>query len=451
MGILTPMNSIHEPAREIPIITEVDVCVLGGSCTGTFAAIRAARRGLKVAIVEKQNRFGGVATTGLVCIWHNDLDDIYEEQIIAGLSLETVERLKRRDAVEVRERNPDARYVLNTEELTIELDELIRETEVQPFLHTMYCGAAIAEDGRVEAVFIQNKDGRGAIRAQIFIDATGDGDLAKDCQAPFTIRADLQPPTTCAKIAGLEGINMRQFYNEHRDEFAVPKDAGWSCSIPNGTPVRVHAETHVFGANVADATQLTQAEMEGRRHIRAMMDMVRKHMPERRAQLCLYDLSASIGTRETRRFRAEHQLTEHEVLHGERFPDAIANGTYRVDIHYPEGGGHIFRYLDGREVSTRHDGRVWSRWRDEADSYPLFYQIPYRSMVRRDCPNLIMSGRMIDADQGAYGAIRVMITMNQTGEAAGEAAALAMDGTPTWQVDASALRERLSAGGSIIK
>lgn len=445
------MTTIHETAREIPVINEVDVCVLGGSCTGAFAAIRAARRGLRVAIVEKHNRFGGVATCGLVCIWHNDLDDRFEEQIIAGLSLETVQRLQRRDAVEVRERNPDARYVLNTEELTIELDELIREAKVEPYLHTFYCGAHFADDGSIDAVLIQNKDGRSAIRARVFIDATGDGDLAKDCDAPFSVRSDLQPPTTCAKIAGLEGIPMREFYNKHRDEFAVPKDAGWSCRIPNGGPVRLHAETHVFGANVADAGQWTRAEMEGRRHIRAMMDMVRKHMPERRAELCLLDLSSGIGTRETRRFRAEHQLTESELLYGHRFHDAIANGTYRVDIHYPEGGGHIFRYLDGREVSIRHDSRVWSRWREPADDYPLFYQIPYRTMVRRDCPNLIMAGRMIDADQGAYGAIRVMITMNQTGEAAGEAAALAIHGTPTWQVDPAHLRQRLTDGGSILK
>lgn len=445
------MKMYREPAKDVPIWREVDVCVLGGSCTGAFAAIRAARRGLKVALVEKQNRFGGVATCGLVCIWHNDLDDNYEERIIAGLSLEAVDRLQKRDAVLVRERNPNSRYVLNTEELTIELDELVREAGVEPFLHTMYCGAGVDEEGKIDAVLLQNKDGHGAIRAGVFIDATGDGDLAKDCEAPFSVRTDLQPPTTCAKIAGLEGIDMRAFYNEHRDEFDVPKDAGWNCTIPNGGAARLYAETHVFGANVADAGQLTRAEMEGRRHIRAMMDMVRTHMPERREELCLYDLCSSIGTRETRRFQAEHRLTETELLRGHRFDDAIANGTYRVDIHYPEGGGHIFRYLDGREVSIRHDERTWSRWREEGADTAPFYQIPYRTMVRRDCPNLIMAGRMIDADPGAYGAIRVMITMNQTGEAAGEAAALALDGTPTWRVDPARLRERLADGGSIIK
>ena len=444
------MDLINEPARAIPIIAEADVCVLGGSCTGVFAAVRAARAGRSVVLVEKTNRFGGVATNGLVCIWHNDLDDRYEQQIIAGLSLEVVGRLQRRDAVTVRERNPDTRYILNTEELTIELDELVREAGVVPFLHTVFCRAVRDEGGRIEAVLVENKDGRGAIRASVFIDATGDGDLAKECAAPFSVRADLQPPTTCAKIVGLEGVDMRKFYNQHRGEYGLPEDAGWSCSIPGAGAVRLHAETHCFGANVADARQLTAAEMEGRRHIRGMMDMARRFLPERRAQLCLLALAGSIGTRETRRFQAEHRLTEDEVLHGVRFPDAIANGTYRVDIHYPKGGGHLFKYLDGRQVSTTHRGQEWGRWRPESADNPLFYQIPYRTMVRRDCPNLIMAGRMIDADSGAFGAIRVMITMNQTGEAAGVAASLAVDGTATWRIDPMALRARLAAGGSIV-
>jgi hypothetical protein len=445
------MRTINETARDIPIIEEVDVCVLGGSCTGVFAAVRAARRGLRVALVEKTNRFGGVATNGLVCIWHNDLDDRYEERIIAGLSLEMVERLKRRDAVNVRERSPDMRYILNTEELTIELDILVRESGVIPYLHTMYCRQLPGADGRIEAVLVENKDGRGAIRARVFIDATGDGDLAKDCGAPFTVRPDLQPPTTCAKIAGLEGIEMRAFYNQHRAEFDLPEDAGWHAAIPNGGLVQLYAETHCFGADVSNARQLTAAEMEGRRHVRGMMDMVRKHLPERRERLCLLDLAGSIGTRETRRFTAEHRLREDELLHGVRFPDAIANGTYRVDIHYPSGGGFLFRYLDGRQVSITRHGREWGRWRPEQAENPLFYQIPYRCMVRRQSPNLIMAGRMIDADPGAYGAIRVMITLNQTGEAAGEAATLALGGTPTWQVDPIALRAALASGGSCMR
>lgn len=64
------MNAFHEPARDTPVIHEADVRVLGGSCTGLFAAIRAARLGARVVIVEKDNCFGGIATTTMVDAWH---------------------------------------------------------------------------------------------------------------------------------------------------------------------------------------------------------------------------------------------------------------------------------------------------------------------------------------------------------------------------------------------
>ena len=89
------MQYIIEPEKRLPICEEVDLCVIGGSCTGLFAAVRAARLGLRVALIEKQNCLGGMATAGLVNIWHS-LHDFYgEEQIIGGLTFETIQRLEK--------------------------------------------------------------------------------------------------------------------------------------------------------------------------------------------------------------------------------------------------------------------------------------------------------------------------------------------------------------------
>jgi hypothetical protein len=445
-----PNVSITEPARDVPIVGEYDVCVLGGSCTGVFAAVRAARLGARVAVVEKQNAFGGVATNGLVNIWHSIYDTTFDRQIIAGLTQEMVDRLLKRDACIERERSNSAGFILNTEELKIELDELVREHNITPHLHTVFAAPHVV-DGRIEAVFIENKNGRGAIRAGVFIDATGDGDLAARCGLPFRFAAHIQPPTTCAKIRGLGGLNIREFWNQHREEFGMPADAGWGCDIPNGGDVRMHAETHVFETNSAVAEELTFAEMEGRRQIRALMDMVRKYAPERREQLGLLDLGAIIGIRESRRFDAAYALTEEDVLEGRRFEDAIAQGSYRVDVHHPSGGGFLFKYLDGTQVSITSAGREHGRWREARDEDPTFYQIPYRTMVHADAPNLIMAGRMIAADQPAFGAIRVMVNLNQTGEAAGVAAAIAtQENLATVDVPATELRQKLAAGGSIV-
>jgi hypothetical protein len=146
-------------------------------------------------------------------------------------------------------------------------------------------------------------------------------------------------------------------------------------------------------------------------------------------------------------------LTGEEVLHGRRFEDAIASGSYRVDIHHTEKPGITFRYLDGRELYERpgYPGQE-GRWRAEANTSPTYYQIPYRSLVPESpYGNLLAAGRFIDADQQAHAAIRVMVNMNQTGEAAGVAAWLALkDQTPAAALDPQLIRRALAEGGSLV-
>lgn len=441
------MPHICEVQRNIPLVGEFDVCVLGGSCTGVFAAVRAARLGARVALVEKQNAFGGVATSGLVCVWHSFLDTEYKRQIIGGLSHEVVERLRRREAVDQFSNSPDTAYRFNSEELKIELDELVRENGITPFLHTLFC-APHSEDGRIRAVIIENKDGRSAIGAKVFIDATGDGDLAAAVGLPFTIDAHLQPPTTCAKISGLDDLDLNRLLREHREEYGIPKDSGWQCDIPGGSGARMYANTHVFGCDASKAQELTAGEMEGRRLIRALLDMARKYEGKKP---CLLALPSYIGIRETRRFQTEHILTEEEVLHGKPFADAIANGSYRADVHNPSGGGFVFKYLDGSTLNVGSAGCEKGRWRPETPSNPTFYQVPYSCLYVRQAPNLLLAGRMIGTDRGAFGAVRVMVNLNQTGEAAGVAAALAVEGGISLdRIDPQILRAKLTAGGSVI-
>lgn len=445
------MRIILEPGRQVPVIAETDICILGGSCTGVFAAVRAARLGARVVLVERQNAFGGVATSGLVNIWHSLLDTEFATPIIAGLTLETLNRLKRRGAAADIAASRSAGFRLNTEELKVELDELVLEHGITPMLHTSFCAPVIGNDGRVEAVLVENKDGRSAIVADVFIDATGDGDLAARAGIPFDIAPDLQPPTSCAKMLHFRSAGFQALYRAHREEFGLMEDSGWGGSIPDTPGVTMLAETHVFGANCADATQLTAAEIEGRRQMRAVMDLLRKY-GEGDEAMSLVSLASYIGIRETRRFSAEHRLLEEEVLWGKRFPDAIANGSYCVDVHHPQGGGFLFKYLDGTTRDRRDGGKlVEGRWREEIQTDPTFYQVPYRCLVHRHCPNVIMAGRMISTDRGAFGAVRVMVNLNQVGEAAGVAATMVLQKkTPVYNVDAAALRSALADGGSII-
>ncbi len=447
------MKYIREPEREVPIVDEVDLVVVGGSCTGVFAAVRAARRGLSVAIVEKHNCFGGVATAANVNIWHSLYDASGERQVIGGLTQEVLDRLALRDAVAATPRDLNA-YRINTEELKLELDELVVEHDITPYLHTFYA-APVVEGEKLTAVIIENKNGRGAIRGRQFIDATGDADLALHLNLPSFQPETLQPPTTCAKIQGLNSLgdfNWQQAIREHGQEFGLDPDWGWGATIPGLPDVQLRADTHVFGCDTSDGERLSRAEIEGRRQVRAIMDLIRKYGPAD-AEVILVDLAATIGARETRRIAAGYRLTGDDILNGHRFEDAIANGSYRVDIHHADGPGITFRYLDGAEVVIPERGAqpLRRRWREPVDDDPTFYQIPWRCLLQSRIPNLVLAGRMLDADKTAFSAARVMVNMNQTGEAAGVACALAInEGIPIQSVDPAAIRKALAEGGSII-
>jgi len=421
-AVATPASdTIEEKPRHVPVVQECDVCVLGGSCTGVFAAVRAAQMGAKVALVEKQNAFGGVATAGLVNIWHKLISNQGKEQIIGGLTRRMIENLEQIGAAVKRGDS----HLLNTEELKIELDRLVLEHEITPYLHTFYAASQM-EGSRVAAVFVENKNGRQAIRAKVFVDATGDGDLARHAGLPFEIRDGVQPPTTCAKISGLPG-GMLALIEQHREEFGLAPDHGWGASVPGSLGVGMCAYTHVFNTVASDANQLTAAEIEGRRQIRAYMDIARKYGGDDNAP-CLLDLASTIGIRETRAFTANYKLTEEDVLQCRRFPDAIANGTYHIDVHDPSTGR--FKFLEPRGD---------------------FYQIPLSTMVSDKIPNIVLAGRMISTDRNAFGGIRVMVNLNQTGEAAGVAAALAASrAEAVSEVASDAVREHLARLGAVI-
>lgn len=446
-----PYPQLTEPARSLPVLGDYDLCVLGGSCTGVFAAIRAARLGLSVAVVERMGCFGGVATLSMVNVWHSHLDTHYDKQIFAGLSLEVMDRLSRRDAVKTHPNNPSVGWTFNPHEMKTELDELVLEHKIDPWLHTAFV-APYLENGELQAVIVENKSGRGALKARFFIDATGDGDLCQRLDLETYRSAHRQPSTTCAIFGGwktLDGIDWQALIREHGEAFGLPQGFVWGANLP-GTEQYMLAGTRVY-EDCSEARGFTRAEIEGRRQVRAIHDLLRHYAPA--AQLSLLALPARIGIRETRHVRCQYQLTGDDVLHGRRFDDAIANGSYRVDIHHDDKPGLTFRYLDGSEayIQPGHPA-VKSRWRPEQPEDPTFYQIPYRSLVPQGpYGNLLAAGRFIDADEQAHGAIRVMVTMNQTGEAAGTAAYLALQQKiPARQLSPKALRRSLQDHGSIM-
>jgi len=433
-GVPPTMDVIREQPRDVPVVADVDVCVLGGSCTGVFAAVAAARLGATVALVEWNGFFGGVATASLVNVWHSLFDAKFQQQIIGGLTAEVIERLERRDAI-IRHGNSRSKGVeFNPEEMKIELDRLVLEAKVRPFLHALFV-APVAEGGRMAAAIIEDKSGRRAIRAKAFVDATGDGDVVARMGLPVYTREHVQPPTLCAMLRGIraigrkhKGFSINRVVFDKKYPQALRKGFSWSARVPGGADETMLAASRVFGADCSDADQLTRAEIDGRRQVRAVCDLLRDHFLGGKG-VPLLTLPTKIGIRETRHARCLHQLTVDELLGGTRFPDAIANGSYRVDVHSATGAGVRFRDL----------------------KKTTFYQVPYRSLVPQGSQNVVVAGRCLDADEEAFGGVRVMVNCNQMGQAAGVACHVAIDsGRAVADIDAAKLRATLKAQGAIV-
>lgn len=442
-------NKYKIAEKDIPVLNEFDICVLGGSCTGVFAAVRAARLGAKVAIIEKQNAFGGVATNSMVNIWHSLLNTEFNKQIIAGLTVEVIERLMRRNAVFKSEKSSSVGVTFNSQELKIELDELVTESGITPYLHTLFSEPFLDGTGNLTGVVIDNKSGRGIIKSKYFIDATGDADLCYRLGLESYTFDLLQPPTMCAYFDGWNDDEFNSILKKHGKEYEIPEGFVWGARVPT-TKAYMLAGTRVYGVNCSNADDLTRAEIEGRRQIRAILDMLRKYGDS--LNVGLVGLPSHIGMRETRHIKCLYQITDEDALYGKRFEDAIANGSYRLDIHHQDKPGLTFRYLDGTEVYSRPGyGDEKKRWREKTSINPTFYQMPLRSIIPQRYDNLMLAGRMLDASILAFSGIRVMVNMNQLGEAAGVTSYLALNqNIRIRDVSPDNVRNELTKGGSLI-
>ena len=452
------MRKIVEPSREIPVINEADIVVVGGGCTGVFAAIRAARLGAKVALIEASNAFGGMATNGFVCVWHTLCDMTLNRQIIGGLTEEVVERMKRipygikitlpaDDQKHIFRPSTYANYHFNTEEMKIELDRMLMEAGVVSYLHTTYA-APYVNDGTLCGVIVENRNGRGAILAKQFVDATADGFLGEDMGMEVYHHDSVQPATTAARVFGWDALTDPHTILQKNQE-RIGCRPGWDDCFPGIPQLRNWFKSNI-SVDCSEADTLTRAEITGRAQIREMLNVLREQDPGAQ-DLALIALSSTIGIRETRQLRCSYQTTVDDICNGRKFDDAIAYCSYPVDIHH-QHMQTAYRYLDGTEeiVEVGKESRI-VRWRDKMENPPTYWQLPFRSMLPKNIPNLLICGRAIDTDKGALAAARVMICLNQTGEAAGVAAYEALTSARTVQnIDFASMRNKMKQGGSIV-
>lgn len=383
----------------------VDVCVLGGGPSGVAAAVSAARNGANVLLVEQYGFLGGTMTASSVNVFMT-------YRFAGGLVREVLNRLA---AVGGRK---GSTYDVN--QMQVVLDQMTAEAGVHVLLYTRAISAVTARgtpwQGKprrtITGLVIHNKSGLQMVRAKVYVDCSGDADLATWAGVPFDIGREqdglTQPMTMMFRMGGctFKGGNLRSY----------PGMADYWVSYywnPNPGEITLNM-TRIKGYLGVNGEQLTAATIDGRREVLKAVETLRQNVPGFE-NAYLLAMPAQIGVRETRRIHGATVLTGEQIINPRftyaRRHDVIGRNNYDVDIHDPTGtNAQIIRLKQP-------------------------YDIPYRCLLPQGVDNLLVAGRPISADHVAHSSLRIQPTCFVLGQAAGTAAALAVrHGCGPWEV-----------------
>ena len=439
-----------------------DVLVVGGGPAGVCAAIAAARNGARVLVVEQSGMLGGMATQGLVGPFMTCYDKSGETMIIRGLFEEIVERLVARGGAlhprGVFGNGPYSAWIpkghdhvtpFDPEALKVLLDEMCAEAGVKVLFHTTFVEPVL--DGRRAAgARLFGKGGFRRVSAKIVVDATGDGDYAYRAGVPCTLgdgNGRLMPATMFFHICNIDSDRLIADIEANRHTFhkkdgvsyrgfhwyVTKAIAAGEWDLPRrclnmyrgvGPDVWLVNNGRIPGVDATDSESLSRAEVEGRRQTKVMMDFLHKYVPGCEHAV-LMSTGSTVGIRETRHVAGEATLRVEDVLNGVVPADSILLAANSVDVH----GGK-----DNPMVSSYRT--INANW----------YGVSYRCLVAKGVENLLLAGRCLSGEPAAAGAVRVMPPCMAMGQAAGTAAALALQGGVTPRaLDASKLVATLRA------
>jgi len=404
------------------IDTTYDVIVSGGGIAGTMAAIASAQEGAKTLLLERYSALGGMATLGLVqpiTMW-----GIRQDYILGGRG--------RTMLADLAARSPQAATPMTTygpscdsEFLKFELERQATEAGVDLLYHSWVTGVECAGDGRIETLKVVSKDGERSVRGAVFVDGTGDADIAAFAGVPFDTGS--QGISLMFVVSGIDRTQcpdrgeIGRLYSEHQVGYR-----GLALFWHPRKDTAYFNVTEVEGVNALSAEGLTYATVECRRQAWAILDVMRAHVPGF-GNAYIEATAPALGVRETRRIHGLYQLTIDDVTSGADFADTIARASCPVDVHGSEIGGKNQYY-----------------------ALKQSYGIPYRCLVTEHVPNLIVTGRPISADHAAHSSLRRMAPGFALGEAAGLAATMAVENGDARGVAPDPLRARLLEYGAIL-
>jgi len=426
--------------RRIPVRYEVDVFVAGGGPSGVAASVAAARQGRSVFLAERQNCLGGMGTAGLLPVFMQFTDGV--NFLAGGIGKEIQTMLQKAGGT-----GPDSDRTIKTEVLKRVYDALLLDSGVRFTFETRLIDIETRSD-EVTLAILAAKSGIFAIKAKIFIDCTGDGDLAAWAGAPFKKgdkESNLMAGTLCSIWADVNweqiqksGYNQGKFLPQaFKDKVFTYEDRHLPGMWRTGKNLGGGNIGHSFGVDGTDERSVTKAVIWGRKLLTEYERYYKEYL-RGYEKMELVATGSALGIRETRRIMGDYVLNLEDFSKRAIFNDEIGRYSYPVDIHSATPG-------DAGYQKYAEDFKKLRYGKGEN------YGIPYRVLVPRKLSNVLVAGRCVSTDRYMQSSIRVMPGCFITGQAAGLAAAIAIEkNTGTRGFAVSELQRRLKKMGAFL-